>query len=255
MEYKNLLISSHGAITTITLNNPEKLNALDLETIDSLDASISSLASQDSCKVIIITGSGDKAFCAGADIKYLNKIEGKSGADAFADKMHNMLDKIEMISKPTIAAINGYCIGGGLELALGCDIRIATSDSKFAQPEVKIGIIPGGGGTYRLPKAVGTSNAREMIFTGETIGAQDAYRIMLISKITEKNQLLAEANSIALKIAENSTNALKLAKSTINSNSKSNGDIEKKAFASCFSHPDASEGIGAFLDKRKPKFM
>jgi enoyl-CoA hydratase len=254
MKYKSLLVTTEGSVTIVTLNRPEKLNVIDTDMLEGLDSVMRALEKSKSCRAVIITGSGDKSFCAGADIKYLNSLKNEKDAAAFAEKVHSVFDRIENLEKPVIAAVNGYCLGGGCELAMACDIRIATPNAVFGQPEVKLGIMPGGGGTYRLPALVGIGRAKELILGGDSINADVALEIGLINRIADRTSLVKEATATALKITQNSYNAVKKAKLAINANAKRDGEVEKKEFASCFSHPDRKEGIGAFIEHRKPEF-
>ncbi|MDE1767852.1 MAG: enoyl-CoA hydratase/isomerase family protein [Candidatus Micrarchaeota archaeon] len=252
MDYKSIIVSISSRIATITLNRPDKLNSIDGDMIDDFE-SIVELLNKDSCRAVIITGAGERAFCAGADINYLSSLKNEKDAGLFVDRVHSIFNSIEELDKPVIAAINGYCLGGGCELALACDIRIASPNSVFGQPEVRLGIIPGGGGTYRLTNLVGIGNAKELIMSGDTINASEAYRIGLLNKIVDGN-VLSSAKALAMRINQNSHNAVKNAKSAINANAKINDKAEKDAFLSSFSHPDRREGVSAFLERSKPDF-
>lgn len=252
--YKNILISAEGPITLVVLNRPERLNAVDADMLDSLYILINDLAGKKACRAVIITGSGERSFCTGVDINYLKNLKDERDASAFVDRVHATFNGIEALEKPVIAAVNGYCLGGGCELAISCDMRIATPDSVFGQPEVKLGIMPGGGSTYRLPYLIGTGNAKEMILSGDAVSADVALRIGLINRVVDKASLIREAKSIALRMIQNSYNAVKNAKLSINANVKRNDKIERKYFLSCFNHPDKKEGIDAFLKHRKPEF-
>ena len=252
MRFSNLVTRNDGPVRTILINRPEKLNALDLLTIRELERAFREAESDKSCKVVILSGAGGKAFSAGADIKYLEEIRSKKRAGAFADRIHRLYDFISNISKPTIAAVSGYCLGGGSELALSCDMRVATMDSVFGQPEVKIGIIPGAGGTVRLPAVVGMAKAKELIFTGELISADEALRIGLVNRVVPKGAHESEAMKIALKMNDNSYHAIAEAKKALRA--KFDYKTEKAAFLSCFGHRDSAEGFSAFLDHRKPSF-
>ena len=176
MDYKEILVNGIGSTTVINLNRPEKLNALNESVLKRMEDAVSVIEKDGKCKAVIITGSGEKAFSAGVDISYLRGMRNEKDASEFIGRVHALFGRIENMEKPVIGAINGFCIGGGLELALVCDIRIAASSATFGLPEGKLGIIPGGGATFRLPRTVGLAKAKEMIFTGESIGAEEAPR-------------------------------------------------------------------------------
>lgn len=254
MKYKNLLVITDGAVTIVTLNRPDKLNSIDSDMLKSLSSIIGALEKDRSCRAVIITGSGEKAFCTGADIGYLKSLKSEKDAAAFVDNVHSIFNRIENLDKPVIAAVNGYCLGGGCELAMACDIRIATSNSVFGQPEVKLGILPGGGGTYRLPALIGIGRAKEMIFIGDPISADVALGIGLINRIVDRGSLVKDATSIALRISQNSYNAVKNAKLAVNANARRNDEVEKDGFVASFNHPDRKEGIDAFIKHHKPEF-
>ena len=251
MDYKNVIFEQNGQVAIVRLNRPERLNALDKDTFDSLERVMDYISSTKSIKAVIITGAGEKSFSTGADVKYISGISDPAG---FVDMVHGVFDKIEEMDVPVIAAVNGYCLGGGCELAMACDIRIASSTAVFGQPEVKLGIIPGGGGTYRLPLLVGPAKAKELIFSGESITAQEALRIGLVNTVVSPDALIKEALAIAHKISKNSGNAIRSAKSAINANACKDGSEEKSAFVSSFNSDDRREGIGAFIEKREAKF-
>ncbi len=250
----SILINKKKDISILTLNRPDKLNSLNLEILESLEKIIKTIATDGKSKIIIITGSGNKSFSTGADLNYLKSLKNKKDAEAFVKRVHRIFNSIENMEQIVIAAINGYCLGGGCELAMACDIRIATPNAIFGQPEVKLGIIPGGGGTYRLQKIIGIAKAKELIFLGNYVDANNALKIGLINKIVSSDKLIYEAELFAKQIKINSYNAVKNAKHAINANSKYNEDIEKSDFVSSFNHPDRKEGIDAFIEKRKPNF-
>ncbi len=251
---ENLIVKIDGAITTITLNRPNKLNAIDASMRKNLGHAIDAIAKKSSCRAVIITGSGGRSFSSGDDINMLNEMKTEKEAIEFADELHSIFNRIEELDKLVIAAIDGYCLGGGCELAMACDIRIATPNSTFGLPEVKLGVLPTGGGTYRLPALVGMGIAKEMLLCGDSIDAKEAHRIGLINGIVSRKSLMKEAISIASKTNQNSYNAIKNGKIAINSGTKRNDEIEKSSFVSCFNHKDRKEGLGAFVDHRKPKF-
>ncbi len=248
-----VLFEENNGTAIVTINRPDKLNSIDEETLGILEKTVKKLH-QTSVRSVIITGSGDKAFCAGVDVQYLNKLEGDA-VGKFVDRIHALLFDVEKIDKPVIAAVNGYCLGGGCELAMSCDLRIASSKAKFGQPEVKLGIIPGAGGTQRMPKLIGISRAKELIFTGRTISAQTALQIGLVNEIVDPTRVLQEALKVAGEINKNSHNAVKNAKLSLNSSSSDAGyKVERVAFVDCFGHKDKKEGMEAFLEKREPNF-
>lgn len=257
MEYKNIEVKIEKGIATITINRPKALNALNTETLEELKNVLEVLQNDDGVKVIVITGAGEKAFVAGADISEMKDMS-VFDAKKFAELGQKVFRKIELMKKPVIAAVNGYALGGGCELALACDIRIASRNAKFGQPEVGLGIIPGFGGTQRLPRIVGVSKAKELIYTGDMIDAEEALRIGLISKVVEQDKLLEEAYGIAKKIMSKGLVAVSLAKEAINKSLEvdidSGMEYEANAFALCFGTQDQKEGMAAFLEKRAPKF-
>ncbi|NNG66485.1 short-chain-enoyl-CoA hydratase [Caldanaerobacter subterraneus] len=257
MEYKNIDVKKEEGIATITISRPKALNALNTETLEELENVLEVLQNDDGVKVIVITGAGEKAFVAGADISEMKDMS-VFEAKKFAELGQKVFRKIELMKKPVIAAVNGYALGGGCELALACDIRIASRNAKFGQPEVGLGIIPGFGGTQRLPRIVGVSKAKELIYTGDMIDAEEALRIGLISKVVEQDKLLEEAYGIAKKIMSKGLVAVSLAKEAINKSLEvdidSGMEYEANAFALCFGTQDQKEGMAAFLEKRAPKF-
>lgn len=257
MEFKNIKQQINEGIFLIIIDRPKSLNALNLETLKEIDQVLEEVIENDEVKVAIITGAGDKAFVAGADIfemKDMTPLKAKE----YAVLGQKVFRKIELMKKPVIAAVNGYALGGGCELAMACDIRIASHNAKFGQPEVGLGIIPGFGGTQRLSRIVGMSKAKELIYTGDMINADEALRIGLISKLVDQEKLLEEAHNIAKKIMSKGMIAVGLAKEAINIGA--NVDIETgmryeaNAFAVCFTTEDQKEGMAAFLEKRSPKF-
>jgi len=258
MEFKNLKLDLKDGISLITINRPKYLNALNLETLKEIDQVLEKVKEEDEVQVVIMTGAGEKAFVAGADISEMKDMD-PIKAKEFAELGQKILRKIELMKKVVIAAVNGYALGGGCELAMACDLRIASKNAKFGQPEVGLGIIPGFGGTQRLPRIVGMSKAKELIFTGEIINAEEALRIGLVSKVVEQEKLLEEAQNIAKKIMSKSMIAISLAKEAINMGGsmdiEAGMSFEAKAFALCFSTYDQKEGMIAFMEKRAPKFI
>jgi enoyl-CoA hydratase len=252
-----LLLEKEAAIATITLNKPKALNALTLEMFTELERLFDELETDAEVRVIILTGAGDKAFVAGGDISHLASLDA-DGARQFALLAQRVIDRIETFPKPVIAAINGYCLGGGNELAMGCDLRIAADSAKFGQPEVKLGIIPGFAGTQRLSRLIGKGRAKEMIFTGEMIDADQACRIGLVNRVVAKDCLMEEAKSLAMQMCDKSASAISLSKDAIDNGLEMDfaraARYEADLFALSFTTADCKEGVSAFLEKRPAKF-
>jgi len=257
MSYQNILSDTSKGITTITVNRPSKLNALNKATIQELHDALEDANNDKETKVIIITGSGEKAFVAGADISEFADFDVKNG-EKLAEKGQKLLfDFIENLSTPVIAAVNGFALGGGLELAMSCHFRIASANAKMGLPEVSLGVIPGYGGTQRLPQLVGKGRAMEMVMTAGMIDANKALEYGLVNYVTPEGELIALAEKIANKIMRNSSVAIKAAIKSINANFKDgvNGyKTEAKQFGKCFGTEDFKEGTTAFLEKRKAEF-
>ncbi|MCL4371843.1 enoyl-CoA hydratase/isomerase family protein [Candidatus Marsarchaeota archaeon] len=241
------IIVKGSEITQIIINRPEKHNALDYETLQSLSKSISLASSNDKCKAIIISGAGGRAFSAGADVSYLYSISSKKEAIEAFEAFYSAYKCIWDSPKPTIAAISGYCLGGGNELAISCDFRIATRESVFSQPEVKLGIIPGGGATYRLPILIGLQNARRMILQGENFTAEAVLAMGLVDAIAEKDAV-AYAKEFALELAKNPISRAKVA---INSAIKLDYENEKRLFIKSVLDKEAKSAMAAFLNHKK----
>jgi len=250
-----VLVQIRDGIGIVTVNRPEVRNALDKETWGLLKDSFKKLDEDSSVKVILITGAGEKAFIAGADLNYLKT---RSVLETMDSENSAVARALEKVSKPTIAVINGYCLGGGLEIALACDMRIASDNAKMGQTEINVGIIPGAGGTQRLRDIVGKGRAMEMILTGDIISAEEGYRIGLINKVVDKDNLMKTAVDMAEKIISKSPIAVKIAKKAVQSGSDVPIDtgllIEMMSQAILFSTKDHLEGINAFLEKRKPEY-
>lgn len=251
-----ILVNINRKIATVTINRPEKLNALNQSVISALNSVLSELEKDSNVRIIILTGSGEKAFVAGADITefaHFSAVEGKKLAH---DGQQQLFNKIENYSKPVIAAINGYALGGGLELALACHIRVASFTAKMGLPEVTLGLIPGYGGTQRLAQLVGKGKATEMILTAEVISAEEAFKIGLISYLQTTSGLLPFCEELAGRMIKNSPEALKNAIQAINAGYNEPNGFEKEIelFGRCFGTEDFKEGTTAFLEKRKPKF-
>ena len=258
MEYINLSIEKEERIAVVTIDRPKALNALNTETLKELENCLKVLRDDSGVRVILITGRG-KSFVAGADVKEMQEMTSKE-ALAFSRLGHRVLDLIQEMGKPVIAVVNGFALGGGLELAMACDLIVASEKAKMGLPEVNLGVFPGFGGTQRLPRLVGMLKAREMIFTGEAIDARTAQEIGLVNLIIPDDELLLKAKELAKRIAEKSSNALALAKKAINQGREEMGlssglALERALFARSFTHPDQKEGMSAFMEKRKPKFQ
>ncbi|WP_431133253.1 enoyl-CoA hydratase/isomerase family protein [Psychroserpens mesophilus] len=257
MNYQNILSNTSNKITTITINRPQKLNALNKDTIQELHDAFDEANRSDDTKVIIITGSGEKAFVAGADISEFADFDVKQGAKLAAKGQELLFDFVENLSKPVIAAINGFALGGGLELAMACHFRIASSNAKMGLPEVSLGVIPGYGGTQRLPQLVGKGRAMEMVMTAGMIDSNQALNYGLVNHVTSEEELIPFTEKIAGKIMRNSSVAIKGAIKSINANYKDGVDgfkTEIKQFGRCFGTEDFKEGTSAFLEKRKAEF-
>jgi enoyl-CoA hydratase len=239
----------------MTIDRPEVKNALDLATVGEMRAALQTLAADSNVGVLIVTGAGESAFVSGADI---NDIRARQRDDGLAAINSSLFAELERFPRPTIAAINGYALGGGCELALACDIRIAADTAKFGQPELGLGIIPGAGATQRLPRIVGLGRAKHLILTGEIIDAKQALEYGLISAVTPPGQLQIRARELAKRILRQGPLAAKLAKIALNASARVDMDsgllIETLAQALCYSSEDKVEGATAFLEKRKPKF-
>ncbi len=257
MSLQNIILENEKGIATITINRPEKLNALNKAIIQELHETIQLINANPDVQVIILTGSGEKAFVAGADISEFSNFSSKEGAQLAAKGQELLFDFIENLKTPIIAAVNGFALGGGLELAMACHFRIASDNAKMGLPEVSLGVIPGYGGTQRLPQLVGKGRAMEMIMTAGMIDAQTAKNYGLVNHVVPQADLFATVMTIANKIMKNSPVAIAKAIEAINANYKDgvNGfDVEIRAFGECFATSDFKEGTTAFLEKRKAEF-
>lgn len=256
MQFENLLIDKKGNVFTITINRPKFLNAINTQMLNELEEAIDYLSKDDETFVVVITGEG-KAFVAGADISEMNNLSPQSAAK-FVELGDRIFRKIEMLDKPVIAAINGFALGGGCELAMSCDIRIASDKAKFGQPETGLGIIPGFSGTQRLSRLVGIAKAKELIYTSNIIDAMEAERILLVNKVVPHEELMSYVMEMANTIKSKSQVAVKYAKVAINRGIETDIEtaieIEKNLFSLCFASQDQKEGMQAFLEKRKPNF-
>ncbi len=256
-EYQNLQISVEDGIALVRINRPEVLNALNARLLDELERAFQTLGQDEAVKVVIMTGAGEKSFVAGADIKELSSLAGVSGR-TYSLRGQQVFDAIESCPKPVIAAVNGYCLGGGCELALACHIRIASENARFGQPEVKLGLIPGYGGTQRLPRLVGTGRAMEILLTGDTVDAKEAERIGLVNRVVPAGELLDHCRQLAKKIMANGPLATGLALQSVYSAAglplKQALAIEAGLFGLACGTDQMKEGTRAFLEKRKPEF-
>lgn len=254
MNYQNILVTKEGAIGIVQLNRPKVLNALNFELMTELVNALEELDREAAVKVIILTG-GERAFAAGADLAEMSQA---TPVDLVLGRRFELWDRIRKISKPIIAAVSGYCLGGGNELAMNCDLIIASETATFGQPEVNVGIIPGAGGTQRLPRVVGKYKAMEMILTGKSISADEAYRIGLVNHVVPPESLMEEAKKIATDIASKPPISIRSAKEAIlraqDTTLEVGLEFERKAFYMLFATEDGKEGMKAFLEKRKPTF-
>jgi enoyl-CoA hydratase len=255
MAYQNILLETNDRIATLTINRPDKRNALNQATRDEIVRALDELQSS-AVRVLLITGAGDKAFIAGADI---GEFEGRTAlTQRDVMKQRRIFDAVEEFPKPVIAMINGFCLGGGMELALACDLRIAAETAKLGQPEINLGIIPGGGGTQRLTRLVGEGKAMELILTGDLIDAAQAKSIGLLNHVVAPGQLQDTVLSLANRIADKSPVALRMAKEAVKSASRMNLreglERETDLFCLTFTSEDKSEGVRAFFEKRKPDY-
>ncbi|RMF69645.1 MAG: hypothetical protein D6743_01500 [Calditrichaeota bacterium] len=257
MGYNYLLFEKKDRVARLTINRPEVLNALNWQTMEEIRSALGEVREDPEVGGVIVTGAGEKSFVAGADIKEL-ATKDPVAAKEFSVASQQILQVIEHFPKPVIAAVNGYCLGGGCELALACHMRVASENAKFGQPEVNLGIIPGNGGTQRLPRLVGKGIALELILTGNMIDAGEAYRIGLVNKVVPQSELLAAAEGILKTIFEKGPVAVKLSLEAVNRGLnmtlEEGVNLESNLFGLCFSTEDMKEGTQAFIEKRKPNF-
>jgi enoyl-CoA hydratase len=255
MGYENLTLDREEGIALLTINRPQVRNALDPATWGEIDAALQALSADEETHVLIITGAGDKAFAAGADLNWLRQ---RSMLVTLEGRVQRVLERLEKMAQPSIAAVNGYALGGGCELALACDLRIASEQARFGQPELRLGILPGGGGTQRLQRLVGIAKAKELIYLGELVDAAEAARIGLVNQVVPHDELLETATGMARKMIERGPLALRLAKVAINAGSDyglpAGYLVELLAQTVIFATEDRLEGISAFLEKRDPRF-
>jgi enoyl-CoA hydratase len=257
MGYETIIIEQEGSVGILKLNRPQVLNALNGKVISELLLVLNQIEKEVMPKVLIITGAGEKAFVAGTDIVEMEKLSSFEARE-FASLVRKAIDKVACLNRPVIAAINGFALGGGCELAMACDIRIASEKAKMGQPETGLGIIPGAGGTQRLPRLVGPSRAKQLVFTGEIIDGKTALEIGLVDKVVPPDHLMEEAKKMAFTIAGKPKIALALAKEAINRgldmDLQDGLSYEIECFAQCFSTQDQKEGMRAFSEKRTPNY-
>ncbi|MDE1766751.1 MAG: enoyl-CoA hydratase/isomerase family protein [Thaumarchaeota archaeon] len=247
-------VSKSDGICTVKINRPDKLNAMNMDVANDIIKTFKEIETDDSVKVVVLTGEGDKAFSAGADIAYMSTIT-PIEAEAYAKVGHLLTYTVENCSRPTIAAVNGFALGGGCELALACDIRIAADTAKMGQPEVTIGVCPGWGGTQRLQRIIGISQAKDLIYTGRIVKSDEAKEMGLVNKVVEISKLMEETANTAKMIAQNSAMAVRMSKVAINKGRNSDIDtglaLELYTWGLCFTHPDRTERMTAFVNKSK----
>jgi len=257
MSYENIIFEIRDGVGVLTFNRPKALNALNPATLDEVADVLGRVAGDDSIRVLVLTGAGEKAFVAGADINEFKSMNPLS-ARLFAEKGQGIFFEIERLSKPVIACVNGFALGGGCEIAMSCDFIYASDKARFGQPEVNLGLIPGFGGTQRLSRLVGRAKAKELCMTGEMIDAQQAKELGLAAKVFPAEQLLDETLKVARALASKSPSVLRSMKKVIDSGAdidlKNGCALEAEAFGVCFGSEDMQEGVGAFLEKRKPQF-
>ena len=258
MSYQNLIVDVRDGVACVTVNRPDKLNALDDRTMDELQAAFSALADDDSVRGVILTGAGEKAFVAGADIGELSAQSPVAGRQRSL-RGQRVLDRIEGLGKPVVAAVNGFALGGGCELALACHVRVAAEGARLGTPEVKLGIMCGYGGTQRLPRLVGKGRALEMLLTGEMVDAQEALRIGLVNRVVPREKLLDEAQALLRKMLANGPVSLRFTLDAVNAGlemPKGEGQAhEATLFGLVCTTDDMKEGTRAFLEKRPPRFQ
>jgi len=257
MAYENIVYEVKERIATITFNRPKALNALNGALLAELSLALDAIAADDDIRVLVLTGAGDKSFVAGADISELatfNSLKAKS----FARSGHDIINKLQLLPITVVAAVNGFALGGGTEIAIACDFIYASENAKFGQPEINLGLIPGFGGTQRLPRLIGTNMAKELIFTGKMLSAAEALQLGLVNKVVPQDKLMEEVMKTAGLIASKGKVSLREAKQAVNKGMNvdlaTGCGIEIDAFALCYASPDAKEGTSAFLEKRKAEF-
>ena len=258
MDLKNVILEKEAHLAIVTINRPKALNALNSETLKDLDTVIEDLENDKDIYAVILTGAGEKSFVAGADIAEMKDLNEEQGKE-FGILGNNVFRRLEDLKQPVIAAISGFALGGGCELSMACDIRIASEKARFAQPEAGLGITPGFGGTQRLPRIVGLGKAKELIYTCDMIKADEALRIGLVNKVVPLENLMEEARAMASKIIANAPIAVQLCKDAINRGMQVDIDkavmIEAEDFGKCFSSDDQTEGMTAFIERREKNFQ
>jgi enoyl-CoA hydratase len=257
MSYETILYEKRDGMAVIHLNRPRMFNAINSTLVREMTSAVKEAGRDSDVGALIITGS-DKVFGAGADIKEIREIKTVTQAYDFVEKAQNLFNAVDVLPKPTIAAVAGPALGGGCELALACDLRIAAENARFGQPEIKIGVIPGGGGTQRLPRLVGVGRAKEILFFGEPIDAREAWRIGLVNRVTSLESLMNEAEKMAKDLVSRPAYALRMLKSAVNEglgmDLRAGLTYEKRCFEALFTSKDKEEGMAAFIEKRKPEF-
>jgi len=257
MSFETIIYETKGAVATITINRPKAMNALNPQVIEELAQAIAIIRGDDQVKCVVITGSGDKAFVAGADIAAMAEMTALQGR-AFSLRGQEVLFMLEQLDRPVIAAVNGFALGGGTELAMACDFIYAAENAKFGQPEINLGIIPGFGGTQRLGRLVGKGQAKELCMTGAVVGAQEAKEMGLVNKVFPVDQLMAAVEKTAQALASKGRVSMRAVKNLINAGYDLPLEraipMEAESFATCFASPDQKEGMTAFLEKRKAEF-
>ncbi len=257
MGYETIEVETADGITTLTLNRPAQLNALNHRMIQELDRALDEMAADNTARVLVLTGAGERAFAAGGDIHEFERMDHLT-ALAYGRNIQRVFRKLETLPKPSVAAVNGFALGGGCELMLACDIAYAADTARIGQPEVTLGIIPGAGGTQRLPRVVGKPKALELLMTGDTLTAAEALAIGLVCKVVPAANLMAEVEGLCRKLLARGAVALQMAKEAalagMEVDMDSGLEFEAKSFAACFATEDRVEGVRAFLEKRKPAF-
>jgi enoyl-CoA hydratase len=257
MTYENIVYEVKDGIAFITFNRPKSLNALNSALLAEFSQALDDIATNENIRVLVLTGAGDKSFVAGADISELATFDSLK-AKAFAKRGHDIINKLQQLPIAVIAAVNGFALGGGTEIAIACDFIYASENAKFGQPEINLGVIPGFGGTQRLPRLIGTNMAKELIFTGKMISGAEALQLGLVNQVLPQDKLMEEVIKTAGAIASKGKASLRAAKQAINNGMNvdlaSGCNIEIDAFSLCYASPDAKEGTSAFLKKRKPEF-
>lgn len=251
------MVEVRGAVALITIDNPGKMNAMSVELLAELNGALDRVEADADVRAVVLTGAGEKAFIAGADISHMVEAT-PDAAQAYASLGHDLCNRLEGFPKPVIAAINGYALGGGCEIALACDIRLAADTATLGQPEVNLGIIPGWGGTQRLPRLTNPGYAKELIFSGRHVGADEALAFGLVNRVVPRAELIDTAVALGDQIASRSPRAVAIAKRLVNdavdSTYAATLKHELAAFAECFSSADQREGMTAFFEKREPRF-